>query len=148
MLFFFFGLPTGSGRRRRPIARSSLLRKLSPPNGLPVCVREVPLVQSAGIEPPLPQVAAAVVEAIDVLGVAKVRPADGLGQRIFSVGDRNEMNVIAHQAMAAQRETILVGLLFEQRQIDPPVVIHEKHLLAVVPTLGDMVSETNGNGSG
>jgi len=47
---------------------------------------EVPLIQSAGIEPPLPQVAAAAVEAIDVLALAKVRPANGFGQRVFRVG--------------------------------------------------------------
>jgi len=34
----FFGLPIGSGRTRRPISFSHLLRKLSLPSGLPVCV--------------------------------------------------------------------------------------------------------------
>ena len=33
---------------------------------------KVPLVQSAGIEPPLPQMAAAAVEAIDVLAVFQI----------------------------------------------------------------------------
>jgi len=89
-----------------------------------------------------------VVEAIDVLAVAKVCPANGFGQRIFGVGDRDEMNVIAHQAVAAQFQAVFVGLLFEQRQIDPPIVIDEEHLLAVIPPLSDMVSETHANGSG
>ena len=35
---FFLGLPTGSERTRRPSTFSSLLRKLSVPSGLPVCV--------------------------------------------------------------------------------------------------------------
>jgi len=40
VVLFFFGLPTGSGRTRLPSSLSSLLRKLSLPNGLPVCVLE------------------------------------------------------------------------------------------------------------
>ena len=41
---------------------------------------EVPRIQRTGIEPPLPQVPATFVEAVDGLCVAKVRPAHRLGQ--------------------------------------------------------------------
>jgi hypothetical protein len=37
-VFFVLGLPTGNGRSRRPRLLSNLLRKLSLPKGLPVCV--------------------------------------------------------------------------------------------------------------
>src|SRR4030042_120629 len=37
-VLLFFGLPTGKGRDLRPSSFSSLLKKLSPPKGLPVCV--------------------------------------------------------------------------------------------------------------
>jgi hypothetical protein len=36
IFFSFFGLPTGNSLRRQPILHSSLLKKLSPPSGLPV----------------------------------------------------------------------------------------------------------------
>jgi hypothetical protein len=58
------------------------------------------------------------------------------------------MNVIAHQAIAHHFQVILVGLFFQQFQVHPPVIIHEEHILAVVPTLRDMMGESDGDGSG
>jgi len=54
------------------------------------------------MEPSLPKVAAAAMETIDVLCIAKVCPADGLGQRILGVGYRHDMDMVAHQAIADQ----------------------------------------------
>jgi hypothetical protein len=92
--------------------------------------------------------AAAPVEAVDILRVAKVGPADGLGQRLLLVGNRHQMNVVGHQAVGEDLQAVLLGLLLQKLQVHPPVVIHKEHVLAVVPALCDMMRAPNGDGSG
>jgi len=96
-----------------------------------------------GIEPSLPKVAAPAMEAVDILRIAKVRSADGPGQRILLVRDSDDMDMIAHQAIADQFQRVFVRLFFQQLQINPAIIIHEEHILAVVPALGDMMGESN-----
>jgi len=105
---------------------------------------EVPLIHRAGIEPSLPKVAAPAMKTVDILRVAKVCPADGFGQRVLLVRDRDDMDMIAHQAIAGQLQRVLVRLLFQQLQIHPAIIVDEEHILAVVPTLRDMMGESNG----
>ncbi len=57
--------------------------------------------------------AAAAMEAIYVLSVAKVCSADGLCQGILRMRDSDNVNVIAHQAIADQLQSILVRLFFQ-----------------------------------
>ena len=104
---------------------------------------EVPLIHRAGIEAFLPKVAAPAMEAVDILRIAKVRSADGPGQRILLVRDSDDMDMIAHQAIADQFQRVFVRLFFQQLQINPAIIIHEEHILAVVPALGDMMGESN-----
>jgi len=87
-------------------------------------------------------------KAIDVLRIAKVRSADGPGKRILLVRDRDDMDMIAHQAIADQLQRVFVRLLFQQLKIHPAIIIHEEHILAVVPALRDMMGESNGYCSG
>jgi len=56
----------------------------------------VPLIHRASIEPSLPKVAAPAMKTVDILRVAKVRPADGPGRRILLVRDSDDMDMIAH----------------------------------------------------
>ena len=58
-------------------------------------------------------------EAIDVLGVAKVRSADGLGQRILGLRAHDNVGVVVHETIAGDVEALLAGLVGEQRQICP-----------------------------
>jgi len=57
------------------------------------------LVHRAGVEPILPQVAAATVKAVDVLRVEIMRATHGLRQRILGVREGNQMDVVGHQAV-------------------------------------------------
>lgn len=95
--------------------------------------------QRAGIEAVLPQVAAAAVQVIDILRIKKMGSADGLGQRLRIGRSGNEVDVIGHQAPAEDLKAVFFGLLFEDRQVHPPVVIDEEDILAVVTPLGNMV---------
>ena len=80
---------------------------------------------------------------VDILRVAKVRPADGLCQRILLVRDSDDMDMIAHQAIAGQLQRVFVRLLFQKLQIHPAIIIHEEQIPAVVPALRDMMGESN-----
>jgi hypothetical protein len=77
------------------------------------------------------------------LRIAKVCSADGPGQRLFGMRDRDQVDMIAHQAVPVDVQAVFVGLLFQQVKINASVVVHEEHILAVVPSLGDMMSTTD-----
>jgi len=103
----------------------------------------VPLIQRTGIEPSLPKVAAPAMKVVDILCVAKVRSANCFGQRILLMRDCDDMDMIAHQAITGKLQRVLVGLLFQQLQIQPAIIIHKEHILAVIPALGDMMGVSN-----
>ena len=87
--------------------------------------------------------AAAAMEAIYVLSIAKVRFADSLCQRILCVRDRYDVNMIAHQAIADQFQSVLVRLLFQQFQIYLSIIVNKEHVLAVVAALRDMMCKSD-----
>jgi hypothetical protein len=109
---------------------------------------QVPPVEGTGVEAPLPQVAATFVDAVDVLAVAKVGPPDRLGQRLLRVRDRHQVHVVGHQAVAQDLQAALARLLRQQSQVDVAVLIHEEHILTVVPALRDVVGAPDRNGFG
>ena len=71
-----------------------------------------------------------------------------LGQRILLVRKRHQMDVIGHQAVGEDLQAVLLGLLLQKLQVHPPVVIYEEHVLAVIPTLRNMMGAPHGDGSG
>ena len=83
---------------------------------------------------------AALVKPIDVLRVAKVRSAYGLGQRIFGLWYGDDMNVIAHETIADDIQAVFRGLLGEQFKIYMPIIIYKENILTIIPSLGDMMS--------
>ena len=87
-------------------------------------------------------------KAVNILRIAKMRSADCLSQRILLVRGSDDMDMIAHQAIAGQLQRILVRLLFQKLQINPSIIIDKEHTLAVVPALRDMMGESNCNCSG
>ena len=91
---------------------------------------------------------AAAVQAVYVLCVQKVSPADGPGQRLFARGHPDQVHVVGHQAIAEQPHAPPCGLLPEDPQINAAVVIDEEDVLAVVAALGDVVRHPRNNDSG
>ena len=84
-------------------------------------------------------------KAVDILRIAKVRSADCFCQRILLVRNRDDMNMITHQAIADQLQRVLLRLLFQKLQIHPTIIINEEHILAVIPALGNMMGEISWN---
>ena len=134
-LLFFFGLPTGNGRTRRPSTLSSLLKKASLPKGLPVYVFErsrLTSVSDRSTESSRRHCAA------DILSYHSGR---------FKRSDFAPTSTCAAALDQAYRQ----GLRCSRARTgfnSTYLVIDEEHLLAVVPSLGDMVSITHGHGSG
>ena len=89
--------------------------------------------------------AAPFVKAVDVLRVAKLRPAYCRRKRVFGPRYRHNMNVIAHQTITHDTQPLLVSLLFEQLQIHMAIVIDKEHVLPIITTLGDMMSTPGHN---
>ena len=122
------------------------------PNWIPLNVGqglpEVPLVQRTRVEAVLPQVAAAPVKAVDVLGVQPMGPAHGLGQRLGRLRRCHEMNVISHQAIPQYLQAETIRLLLEYRKIHMAIIINEEHILSVVASLSDMVRAVQNDCSG
>jgi len=55
------------------------------------------------------------------------------------------MHVVAHQAIALDRQAVLVRLLGQKLQIHPPIVVDEEHILPVVAPLRDMMGTADHN---
>lgn len=82
---------------------------------------------------------AAIVHTINVLRVAKCRPADGVCQRGLLARYRYKMDVIGHKTICKNLEAIFVGLLLEQPKKDTAVVIDKENILTIIPSLRDMM---------
>lgn len=79
--------------------------------------------------------AAAAVQAVDVLRVKPMCSADRLCQGIGSAGDGGEMDVIVHEAVAEDRDAVAGALAGEELQVCAAVVIDEEDVLAIVAPL-------------
>ena len=75
-------------------------------------------------------------------------PADRLGQSLLLVRNPHQMDVVGHEAVGHNLQAVLARLLLEQLQVHLPVLVHEEHILAVIPALGDMMGTPHGNDSG
>jgi len=134
-LLFFFGLPTGNGRTRRPSTLSSLLKKLSLPEGRPVYVLDCNSLASDSFR--------------SLESFSRHRSADILSYH----SDKFKRSDVAPASTcaAALDQAYRQGLRCSRARTgfsSTYLVIDEEHLLAVVSPLGEMVSETHGDGSG
>ena len=103
------------------------------------------LIESAGVETVLPEMAAAFVAAVGVLGVKEVGSAQSASQRIGRAGDGDEVNMVAHQAITEDVKVVLAALVAQEFEVDAPVLIVQEHILAVIAALGDVVGDTGDN---
>ena len=103
------------------------------------------LIQRAGEEAVLPEVTASTVEAVDVLAIQEMGSAHRLGQAVFAFWPGDQVNVIRHQAEAENLETEALAELLEGFQVEPPIVIGEEDIFAVIASLGDVVRDPRHN---
>ena len=55
------------------------------------------------------------------------------------------MNMVRHQAIGQDVQTVLLAIMLQESQIEPPIVIVEKHNRATITSLGDMVRQSGCN---
>ena len=79
---------------------------------------------------------------VEALRVARVALAEGAGKRIGPLGDRHQMNVIRHQAVAKQRNAVALRAFAESFEIETPVVVEQEDVLAIVAPLRDVMRHT------
>lgn len=96
----------------------------------------------------MPEMPAASVHAVDVLGVEEMCTANRLGKGGVVAGDGDDVDVVAHQAIAKNVKAEPGGLLFEEFEINRPVVVDKENVLLVITTLGNMMSNILQNYSG
>jgi hypothetical protein len=109
---------------------------------------EVIRVQRTGEISVLPQMPAPAVHAVDILGIEKIGPAQGFGQRIFPLRRGDQVDMVGHQAIAVDSDPKLLRLLFEQLQENDPILVHEEYVLLVVTPLGNVVGQARYDDSG
>ena len=109
---------------------------------------QVPLVQDARKEAPLPQVARRVALAVEILGVEHVDGVEEPGQRLLPAGNGDQVDVIRHQAVGPDVEAVPGAEVGEQLQVSVVIARIGEDGLPVISPLRDVVGITNRNGSG
>jgi hypothetical protein len=66
---------------------------------------------------------------------------------IFRLGHRDQMNMIRHQAVGEDLQTVLFGITLQQLKVAQPVSSIEEHILPAIATLGNMVGDASHHGS-
>ena len=92
--------------------------------------------------------AASAVHAVDVSGVEIVSSAYGFCECGGVARDRDDVDVIAHQAIGQHVQTEPLRLLFEPVEIYLAVIVNEENVLLIIAALSDMVRYIRKNYSG
>ena len=87
----------------------------------------------------LPQMPCPPAAPVEALSVARVTLAQGAGKRIGSLGNRHQMDVIRHQAIAEQRDAAAPRAFAQSFKIEAPVIVEQEDILAVVAPLCDVM---------
>jgi hypothetical protein len=74
--------------------------------------------------------------------------ANAFGETPLVGRDRDQVNVIRHQAPSEVLDTVDLGLLGQNLQIGLPIVIGEEDVHAANASLGDVVRASGNNDSG
>ncbi len=98
--------------------------------------------EDAGVEASLPQVAATIVESVDVLAVVEMGASNDLGQRFLMLGHTDDMDMVVHEAVGVYTQSVLLGVVTQKCEIHTPVIVNREDILAVVAALSDVVRLT------
>jgi hypothetical protein len=107
----------------------------------------MPLIEGAGVEAVLEQVADAMSARVEIEGEAAVGAAQGGGKRLRLVRGGDQVDVVAHQAVSENACAGLDSIGGEAFEVGAAVRVSEKHALMVNPALGDVVRQSHGNGA-
>ena len=67
---------------------------------------------------------------------------EGSGEGVGMLGHAHDVDVVGHEAVAADRHAVADRGFAQEIEVDAIVFVAEKHLLLVVPALGHVVRDT------
>lgn len=102
---------------------------------------EVSMIERTRIKPALPKTSSPVFSKVDCESVFPIRLRHNFGQTIRSLGNRDHMGVIRHQAITPKDGSRLISVFLEKPKIINSVLIAKKDLLAPVSALDDMMGD-------
>ena len=100
---------------------------------------EVRFVERARVEAALPHVAVHAGAGVEAQRVDRVRVAHGPAEGVFRGGDRDKVDVIAHQAVRPEVYPVLRAIGIEQAQIRRPVRVRLEDVRMTVPARDHVV---------
>jgi hypothetical protein len=98
-------------------------------------------VKNARKETILPQVANPLPIPVHLQGVLGVGSPQGASQRLSGRRNRDQVNVVGHQAPSQYPELVVSGVFGKYLQISPAIVAGEENVFPVVASLGDVMGE-------
>jgi hypothetical protein len=81
----------------------------------------------------------AIPRAIHRLCIFRLRPSQGLRERVLPFRHSDQVNVVVHQAIAQDFRAVPIGVAGEKAEIETSVRSRIEHILAIVPPLCDVV---------
>jgi hypothetical protein len=104
-------------------------------------------VESAGIEAVLPEMSHAVTTGIEIKSVTAMSAAQRYGEGLRLLWCRDEVDMVAHQAISENAKASLRAVGLEAIQICATVGIGEENALLVDAALRDVVRHAHGDGT-
>ena len=109
---------------------------------------EAIFIDGTGEEPILPEMTGLAPADLKPAGIVLVCAADRLCQRILALRYACKVDMISHEAIASKMYRIETSVFSEQVLIDLPIVVLQKHCLAMIPTLGNVVYQARNHDTG
>src|ERR1700733_11345789 len=103
------------------------------------------LIQRAGITSSLPYMPVRLVSGVPVRGIPPVHMFQCLCQTISRARNRDQVDMIGHEAIADQRHSVEPNVFPQQIEIDRTISIGIQHESLRVSTLGQMVWNISGD---
>ncbi len=101
--------------------------------------------QDAGEIARLPEVAASAVGGVDVAGVGGVHPFQGEMEGIRRLRDRDQVDVVRHQAESGELQAVHLRGFCEEPQVNEAVAIFKEDRPVIRAPLGDVVGIAAGD---
>lgn len=109
---------------------------------------EMPLVQRRGKEAVLPEMTAPLLFLIDALRMKQVNRLQRTVQRVSRAGYRHQVDMIVHQTKSKDLEHMPAAVMTQVIQVCLPVIVAEKHGLAPIAALGNVVRHAGTDDAG
>jgi hypothetical protein len=106
------------------------------------------LVEHARIRPQLPDMSALSVFLVEFRRVGSVAVSQRFGNRLFALGDSDDVNLIAHHTVGGDAEAVLSRVVIEQFAIPKMLRFIRRYIEAADATLSNRWETCSGAGQG